>query len=148
MSQPKLQTEFETSDVSPGFLLWQVNNRWQSKQRKALQSHGLTHVQFVLLASLVWSPSQKSLTQKQLADYAKTDIMMTSQVLRKLEQKGLITRTVGIADARSMTLSATQDGVKLTNEAIATVEAVDKEFFKSLGNDAQEFTRMMQRLSS
>ena len=39
---------------SPGFLLWQVTNRWQQAQRAALKPYGLTHVQFVVLASLTY----------------------------------------------------------------------------------------------
>src|SRR6185295_17722147 len=98
MKKSKLNTKFNSPKVSPGFLLWQINNKWQSKQRKALKVFGLTHVQFVLLASLVWASDEVSFTQKQLAEHAKTDVMMTSQVLRTLERKGLIRRTVGITD--------------------------------------------------
>ena len=50
-----LATEYEAAEDSPGLLLWQVTNRWQSAQRAALKPLGLTHVQFVLLASLVLS---------------------------------------------------------------------------------------------
>ena len=45
------------ADDSPGFLLWQVTNKWQAAQRAALKPFGLTHVQFVLLASLTWLDS-------------------------------------------------------------------------------------------
>ena len=45
---------FASADDSTGLLLWQVTNRWQAAQRAALKPHGLTHVQFVLLASLTW----------------------------------------------------------------------------------------------
>ena len=55
-----------------------------------LESHELTHVQFVLLASLWWlvDHDDHSLTQAQLAQQAGTDPMMTSQVTRKLENPG------------------------------------------------------------
>ncbi len=48
-----LRTRFASADQSPGLLLWQVTNRWQAAQRAALAPLGLTHVQFVLLASAV-----------------------------------------------------------------------------------------------
>ena len=51
---PRLATAFASTDESTGLLLWQVTNRWQAAQRAALKPYGLTHVQFVLLASLTW----------------------------------------------------------------------------------------------
>jgi DNA-binding MarR family transcriptional regulator len=86
MSAPrKLATVHADADDSPGLLLWQVTNRWQAAQRAALRPFDLTHVQFVLLASLTWLDSDRPpVTQKQLAEHAATDPMMTSQVLRAL----------------------------------------------------------------
>jgi hypothetical protein len=37
---------------SPGLLLWRATLRWQRRIVAALKPLGLTHVQFVLLASL------------------------------------------------------------------------------------------------
>lgn len=148
MKVSTLNTEFDNPKVSPGFLLWQISNKWQGEQRRALAGFGLTHVQFVLLATLVWAIDTATFTQKQLAEHAKTNVMMTSQVLRALEQKGLITRTAGITDGRSFTLSPTEDGIKLANQAIISVEAVDKRFFSVLTSDTQNFIAMMQLLAS
>ena len=39
---------------SPGFLLWHVTLRWQRDIATALAPLGLTHVQFVLLATTWW----------------------------------------------------------------------------------------------
>jgi len=143
----KLQTEFDSPQASPGFLLWQVTNRWQARQRKALEAFDLTHVQFVLLASLVWASDEASYTQKQLAMHAKTDIMMTSQVVRMLERKGLVSRTVSITDGRSRHVRATVKGAALANRAVVAVEAVDRAFFHILGEDVAQLTGMMQRLA-
>lgn len=148
MTQTKLHSEFDSPEVSPGFLLWQISNKWQAEQRKALKPFGLTHVQFVLLASLTWATSQAAFNQKQLATHAKTDIMMTSQVVRVLEQKGLISRTVSKIDSRAYTLNPTNAGRALANKAIVAVEGVDKCFFERLYKDLPSFTKMMQQLAS
>ena len=87
-----LRTEFADVEESTGLLLWQVTNRWQAAQRAALQPFGLTHVQFVLTAALTWLGADGPVTQRQLADFAGTDPMMTSQVVRVLEQRGLVVR--------------------------------------------------------
>ena len=80
----RLATGFARPEESTGLLLWQVTNRWQAAQRAALKPFGLTHVQFVLLASLAWLGADGPVTQQQLAGHAGTDPMMTSQVVRAL----------------------------------------------------------------
>lgn len=147
MKKTKLKTEFDAPQASPGLLLWQISNKWQAQQRKALLAFNLTHVQFVLLASLVWATNKEAFTQKQLAAHAKTDVMMTSQVIRVLEKKGFLTRTTNAADSRSFTLAPTENGIRLANKAIEVVEAVDKHFFGILESDLRSFTMMMQRLT-
>lgn len=140
-----LQSNFETPQTSPGFLLWQVSNKWQAAQRKALAAYDLTHVQFVLLAALAWLRDD-TITQKELAAYAGTDIMMTSQVLRVLEKRGLVERTISASDKRAIHVSLTDTGQSLVNQAIVEVERVDSEFFGQLGKDATVFTASLRRL--
>jgi DNA-binding MarR family transcriptional regulator len=146
MTKTPLQTEFDSPEMSPGFLLWQVSNKWQAAQRFALAEHDLTHVQFVLLASLVWAMDGAPLSQKELAQRAQTDVMMTSQVVRVLEQKELLVRTQSVTDGRAFILTPTKKGVLLANDAIVAVEGVDRRFFGVLGEETHAFTKMMQRL--
>lgn len=142
----KLTSEHASADDSTGLLLWQVTNRWQAAQRAALKPFGLTHVQFVLLASLTWLDSDAPVTQRELADHAATDPMMTSQVLRVLESRGLIERSAHPDDLRAWALSPTREGVELANRANAAVEACDTSFFAALGADAARFTSALRRL--
>ncbi len=145
----RLRTEFAHPDESPGLLLWQVTNRWQAAQRAALAPFDLTHVQFVLLAALTWlaEPSGgEPVMQRDLADRAVTDPMMTSQVLRALEQKGLVERREHPNDRRAKSLVPTKSGVALVNRAIVAVEACDREFFGPLGGSTGEFAAALRRL--
>lgn len=136
-----LATGFGSAEESPGLLLWQVTNRWQAAQRAALRPYGLTHVQFVLLASLTYLQAQdEPVTQRRLADHAATDPMMTSQVLRALESRALVTRLPHPHDARARALSATPEGRDLANRAVTAVEACDAEFFSALGPEVAAFT--------
>jgi DNA-binding MarR family transcriptional regulator len=144
MSQ--LKSEFDTPDSSPGFLLWQLTNKWQAAQRHALAPFGLTHVQFVLLASLAWL-GLSPLTQKELAKHVSIDIMMTSQVLRALEKKGLVVRSADPKDKRAINVKASKEGIELVNRAIKAVEQVDKDFFNALGKDKPEFTNLLLLLN-
>jgi DNA-binding MarR family transcriptional regulator len=128
-------------DDSPGFLLWQVTLRWQRDIAAALAPLDLTHVQFVLLATAWWLNSRgEDPNRLGLARRAGTDVKMTSQVLRKLETKGLIRREVDAADTRAKRLRVTDRGAELGAElavlAIAAVEAADAAFFQATPDSA------------
>ncbi len=142
-----LRSEFTDADLSPGLLLWRVTNAWQAAQRAALRPFDLTHVQFVLLASLSWHKDDRPVTQRQLAEHAGADPMMTSQVLRSLESKGLVERRLHPTDARARALTATAAGVNLANQANAAVEHVDRDYFAALGDDRPAFARMLAQLT-
>jgi DNA-binding MarR family transcriptional regulator len=142
----KLATEYQSADESPGFLLWQVTNRWQAAQRAALKPFGLTHVQFVLLASLTWLDDEGPITQRHLADHAATDPMMTSQVLRVLEQRGLVRRARHPDDRRAHALTATKAGRSLANKAVVAVEACDDAFFLPIQRQSKVFVGFLLAL--
>ena len=115
---------------SPGFLLWHVTLRWQRDIAAALAPLDLTHVQFVLLATTWWLNSHGAdPNQLTVAKQAGTDVKMTSQVLRKLEDKGLVKREVDPADTRARRLRVTARGAKLARRAVAVVELADAAFF-------------------
>lgn len=137
-------SEFTGPEESPGFLLWQVSSRWRRLIEAALAPLDLTHPQFVLLASLGWLTKHSSKpTQVELARHCHTDIAMTSQVLRTLEQKGLITRTASPEDQRSKLPSLTPAGARLIAEAIPLVEQVDRKFFHG---SPKELTALLRTL--
>ena len=142
-----LDTSYDAPDSSPGLLLWQVTNRWQAAIRAALAPYGLTHVQFVLLASLTWLDAEGPVTQRALADHAATDRMMTSQVLRALETRGLVERRPHPSDRRARALAVTEDGAALANRTVAVVEAFDEAFFSALGTTEAAFVRGLQVLA-
>ncbi|MEU8435943.1 MarR family transcriptional regulator [Streptomyces sp. NPDC029216] len=118
---------------SPGFLLWHATLRWQREVSAALTPLGLTHVQFVLLACAWWLNGQgEHPNQLALARQAGTDVKMTSQVLRALEQKGLVEREVDPADTRAKRLRVTAAGAELAPRAVAAVEEADARFFRAV----------------
>jgi len=142
-----LDSRFATAEESTGLLLWQVTNRWQAAQRAALKPFGLTHVQFVLVASLAWLGTDGPVTQRQLAGHAGTDPMMTSQVLRTLEGRGLVRRAAHPDDRRARAVEVTAEGAALANRAVAAVEACDERFFATLGRRRSAFTGSLRTLA-
>lgn len=147
MTDRRLHSAYREAEHSPGLALWRATNRWQAAQRAALKPLGLTHVQFVLLASLTWLDAEGPVIQRDLADHAGTDPMMTSQVLRVLEKRGLVGRRALPSDARARALDVTTAGAELANRAVAVVEAVDEEFFGALGDGAAELAVLLGRLA-
>lgn len=134
---PKLTTQFKAAQDSPGFLLWQASSLWQRSIREALAPTGLTHAQFVLLASLAWlGGSDTGINQVQLAEHARMDVMMTSDVLRTLEAKGLIRRVRNPLDRRAWNLEIQEAGLALANQAVGLVEKADSAFFGRLKSNA------------
>jgi DNA-binding MarR family transcriptional regulator len=120
-------------EESSGFLPWHVTLRWQRDIASALAPLDLTHVQFVLLACTWWLNSKgEDPNQLNLARQAGTDVKMTSQVVRKLEEKGLLTREVDRADTRARRLKVTDRGAELAKRAIAVVEETDATFFRAV----------------
>lgn len=127
----------EKPEESPGFLIWQITNLWQRKMNTALKNVDLTHVQFVLLAGVAWLERFKDpITQIKLAKHAKTNIMMTSKVIRTLEKKKLIIREECKNDTRAKCILLTNEGYQKVQNAIDIVQEVDKEFFKDMENNA------------
>lgn len=136
---------------SPGFLLWRTTLRWQRCITRALRPMGLTHVQFVLLAAVWWLSDQAETpddlpSQRQVADHAATDVMMTSQVLRSLESRTLVTRSADPVDARVKRLTVTDAGRRLAEQAVTVVEAADTAFFSRV-HDRAELLDVLHRLA-
>ncbi len=73
--------------------------------------------------------------------------MMTSQVLRALESRGLVERRPHPTDARARALTATAIGLDLANRANNAVAGVDREYFATLGTDRADFTDLLARLA-
>ena len=108
-------------------------------------------MQFVLLASLWWLADHRegAPTQRELAEQAGTDPMMTSQVLRKLEARELITRALDERDTRARRLRLTDAGARVLAGALADVEAADAAVFAVLDDpDRAAFVRALGRLAS
>lgn len=134
-------------EESSGFLLWQVTNLWQREIKKALEVYGITHSQFVLLASIHWlTLHHQEITQIVLSDHTKIDPMTTSTVLRTLQQKGLIQRQEHHTDTRAKTVALTDSGTELIKKAVVTVEQFDHDFFAVLESHKLAFNQQLMRL--
>jgi DNA-binding MarR family transcriptional regulator len=104
-------------------------------------------VQFALLASLLWlMQREEHITQIRLARHAKLDVMMTSQVLRALQARGLLERREHPTDTRAKVVALTDVGIATAMAAIPVVEQVDAQFFSAVGEQQTQLNGFLNLL--
>ncbi|MDP8170942.1 MarR family transcriptional regulator [Pasteurella skyensis] len=136
----------DTPSESTGFLLWKTTNLWQREIKRALVKYDLTHTQFVILASAYWlSTVHKDVTQVEIANFIDIDKMMTSNVIRKLIDKGLIIRKEHHLDTRAKVVKLTEKGVEILKKSMVEVERFDHLFFGKM-SDQNQFNSELIRL--
>jgi DNA-binding MarR family transcriptional regulator len=143
---PPLPTRHPGPAESPGFLLWKVSNAWQRRQRAALLPFGLTHSQFVLLATATWFGAKETLTQARLAELSGVDPMTTSQIVRTLETADLLKRRDHPDDPRAKAIAVTDAGRERARKALVAVEDTDAAFFAPLASRADRLVEMFRAL--
>jgi DNA-binding MarR family transcriptional regulator len=131
----------------PGFLLWQASNVWQRNMKNTLKPFKITFTQFVILTSLMYLAKQnKTINQKKLAKHAKLDIMTTSDVLKTLESKMMVTRISNPEDRRHNSIKITDKGEKLIFNVYNYINESDNKFFNVLGADYKTLINVLVRL--
>ncbi|PBB66914.1 MarR family transcriptional regulator [Mesorhizobium sp. WSM4312] len=141
-----LKTRFSGPSESPGLLLWRTTMRWQRVMTAALAPLDLTHVQFVLLASAMWlGRNGEPPNQVQLAAQAGTEVKMTSDVVARLEAKGLIAREADPRDSRAKVIRVTPAGAAAAQRAIVAVETADAAFFEPV--DEAQLVGLLRQLA-
>jgi DNA-binding MarR family transcriptional regulator len=131
--------------LSPGFWLHHAALAWRAELDARLRPLGLTPTQFMLLAATGWLQRLgQPPTQQEVAEQAGADRMMTSKVVRSLEDRGLLVRQAHESDARALRLARTPIGRDLTRQAIQAAQDVDSLFF---GEAAPELRATLRRMA-
>jgi len=116
--------------LSPGFWLHHAALAWRAELDARLCPLNLTPTQFMLLAAAGWLEHVAGPpTQQQVADQAGADRMMTSRVLRTLEDAGLLLRQAHETDGRGRRVTLTPAGRDRIQRATAIAREVDAHFF-------------------
>ena len=127
----------------------QVSNLWNNRHDRALKkNHGLSHMQYAVLASICWLVyhTNKQVTQSLLSQHTKINPMTISQIFKVLEAKGYILRTKHPKDIRSKIVSLTKEGYNLMCDAFKTIWDVDAKFFSILGKNTGRFNNQLLEL--
>jgi DNA-binding MarR family transcriptional regulator len=138
-------TEESGPMLSPGFWLHHAALVWRAELDTRLRPLGLTPTQFMLLASAGWlEHTSGPPTQQAVAEQAGADRMMTSKIVRTLEERGLLERRQDAADGRAVRLTLTADGRTLVRKATAIARDLDTEFF---GTDAAKMRAKLRAIA-
>ena len=141
-------SHFSTPEESPGFLLWRASTLWRRTIESVLKPLGLTHPQFVILATVGWlTKNGEKASQIEISKQAGLDPNTTSQILRSLETKKLIER-VHAKDERSKHPSLTSLGNKTLAKALPAVEMADSQFFSSVNLYKMKAINVLQKLAN
>ena len=137
---------YAAPEESPGFLLWRVSTLWRRAIEAVLKPLDLTHPQFVVLATTGWLiKAQEKVSQADIGKLVSLDPNTTSQILRGLEIKKLITRSHSI-DERSKYPKLTKEGSQRLSKALPLVEEADAQFFSCIDLNASGVLKALQNL--
>ncbi len=127
-----------------GYLLWRISNLWQRKINDLLSDHNITHVQYLLLATISWMENQEQkINQESLANQSQSHKMMTSKVIRKLEKMGYVTRYKDPLDTRSRLIRLTSDGLEKYTHVKELFKEEDANFFGKIENNRFSMNRIL-----
>lgn len=137
---------YKTPETSPGYLLWRISTVWRRSIESVLKPIGLTHSQFVVLASLDWlNKNDQKVSQIEIGRQAGLDPNTMSQILKGLQAKKLIER-VHSRNERSKFHRLTNEGKICLNKAIPLIEKTDQDFFAILDQEEELFLRLLGKL--
>jgi DNA-binding MarR family transcriptional regulator len=141
----------EVKGAAPGHLVWRLSMKWRVAVDRALAPVGLTHAQYVMLASLYGIERAGQVpSQRELADHTGLEALYVSKLARSLDADGLIQRTRDAVDTRTMRLELTDRGRATIEPAIATVAGLLDTMLAPLGGRrgarTQDFVRDLTEL--
>jgi DNA-binding MarR family transcriptional regulator len=122
------------SEATPGHLVWRLSMKWRVAVDRALAPRGLTHAQYVMLASLYGlERAGRTPSQRELADHTGLEALYVSKLARSLDADGLIQRTRDTVDTRTMRLELTAAGRETIQPAIEDVAVLLDKLLAPLG---------------
>jgi MarR family transcriptional regulator, organic hydroperoxide resistance regulator len=127
-----------------GSQVWRLAMRWRTAVDRAVAPLGLTHAQYVVLASLYGLVADgERPSQRQLAERSGLETIYVSKLVRSLERDGLVERPSNPADSRAVQLDLTARGRDVAKEAIAVVGRLLDELTAPLGGTRGDATRTL-----
>lgn len=103
------------------FPLYAASKELIKQYKPFLDEIGLTYTQYIAMM-LLWE--SKTLTVKEMGDRLYLDSGTLTPLLKKLEAKGLVTRTRSTRDERNLNVTVTEEGEQLRERAVSVPEKI------------------------
>ncbi|OTN83915.1 MarR family winged helix-turn-helix transcriptional regulator [Enterococcus faecium] len=123
------------------FSLYAASREFINRYTPLLAEIGLTYTQYVIMMVL-WE--EHSMITRELRDRVFLDSGTLTPVLKKLEEKGFVTKERSQADARDLIVTLTQEGTVLKQSALAVQAEIAKNFKGS--SDNEKLLQLLQEL--
>ncbi|MEV0291033.1 MULTISPECIES: MarR family transcriptional regulator [unclassified Kribbella] len=134
------------NEPTPGHLVWRLSMKWRVAVDRALAPRGLTHAQYVMLASLYGLERDgQSPSQRELADHTGLEALYVSKLARSLDADGLIQRARDARDTRTVRLQLTDKGRTTVEPAIAEVAGLLDRLLEPFGGRGGDRTKAFVR---
>ncbi|WP_431032057.1 MarR family winged helix-turn-helix transcriptional regulator [Streptomyces sp. P6-2-1] len=118
---------------TPGYLVWRLANKWRVAVDRAVAPLGLTHAQYVVVASLHgMGRAGERPSQRRLADHTGLEALYVSKLARALESAGLLARTRDPRDPRAVQLALTDEGRDVARRAVDVVQELHQRLLAPL----------------
>jgi len=133
-----------------GSLVWRLSMKWRAAVDRAVAPFGITHAQYVLLATLYGlSLAEARPNQRELAEATGLEPVYVSRLARALEHSQLISRKEA-ADPRAVEITLTPHGQQVVIQAIDAVRQLHDELLEPIGGqhsaDNQRFRAALRAL--
>jgi DNA-binding MarR family transcriptional regulator len=138
---PSAHTELWTR---PGYLIRRAHQSHTAIFAEECKAFGITPVQYGVLTALLHRPN---IDQATLGAEVGIDRTNAADVLERLAERGLVRRTKGAADRRTMLAALTPAGSALTRAMHPAMERAEARLLESLpAPERQRFMRTLRKL--
>ena len=128
-------TPARKSSENPGYLIRRLQQLSSSNFMSSLRDFQLTPIQYTMLRVLEESPG---IDQRTVASLAALDTSTTTDVLRRLAGRKLVSRTPGPTDKRTRIIRLTKSGQKLLETVRPMVDDARRELLAPLSSAKQQ----------
>ncbi|QTP55872.1 MarR family transcriptional regulator [Billgrantia sulfidoxydans] len=133
------------ANTMPGNLLRRCHQISVAIFLRQCEEHNLTQLQYITLAALEELGPVDQIT---LGSHTALDRNTVAVVVKKLEERGLLSRQRSLADLRSKRVSLTEEGRRLRRAAESAVTIVQEELLYPLSkNERRTLCQLLKKLA-
>jgi MarR family transcriptional regulator, organic hydroperoxide resistance regulator len=130
-----------------GFELWRAGVRWRRSIDAALKPLGLAHSDYIVLRAThdLERRSGDAICQNEVAAHTDMRKMITSKLMRRLEQRGLVSRGPS-ANGVAWRVFVTQKGRKALRESVERIAGPSAALFLHVSVDESALRAVLRRI--